>query len=386
MPESLMVGALVGAVYAMWRYHEEPSTKRLIVAAAVSALALFVKPGICFWQIFAAFVFLEVRRLGFKGALGDVRAYAFAALSLSPVVLWYAYGAYWEGFLSGQVSQKVLPRLLLQSFFWQGWFEQIGYVVGYVAFFGAILGFFFARAGAQKALLLGLWAGYLLFGLTFTFHVSTHDYYSLQLIPVVALSLGPVVARALDYAKNGGPVLARSAVLLLLVSAALLSAAEHREKVLGIAEQGRGTAFPGSIVGSALVADYEARVETYTETGRIVGQGETILHAPDFGWPLVYHGRLSPPAGFWPPPGWEDAERSAGRPQPSPEERLDALVAEHSPDYFVVVRRFTYYGTEANFRGKEYRQLRRLLRARYPVAARTGDYVVFDLRRGKGPP
>src|SRR5215210_1639604 len=85
MPEATMIGALVAAIYAIWRYHENPSTKRLVVAASAASLALLVKPGICFWQVFAAFAFLEVRRVGFKGALGDVRAYAFAALSLLPM-------------------------------------------------------------------------------------------------------------------------------------------------------------------------------------------------------------------------------------------------------------------------------------------------------------
>jgi hypothetical protein len=212
--------------------------------------------------------------------------------------------------------------------------------------------------------------------LTFTFHVSTHDYYSLQLIPVVALSLGPLAAHALDYARGNGPVAARAAVLLLLLSGALFSAAAQQDMVSGLAEQDKGTAFPGRYVGNAFAVDYEARVSTYEEIGRIVGGGEAILFAPDYSYPLVYHGRFS--GDYWLALPWTEPEKPAA-------ESLDAIVAERSPDYFVAVRRFTHYGVEANWGAAENAEIRRLLRARYPVAAKTDEYVVFDLRH-KGDP
>lgn len=376
MPEAPMIGALVAAVYAIWRYHEEPSTGRLLVAAVASSLALLLKPGICFWQVFLAFGFLEIRRVGLKGALIDVRAYAFAALSLLPMGLWYAYGAWWAGFLSGQVSAKILPWLLLEPYYWEGWLDRIGFVVGYAAFAGGLVGLFLAGRGAQRALLWGLWAGYVLFGFTFTRHIHTHDYYTLQLIPIVALSLGPLVGRAFGYLKSDGPVTVRAVVLLLLVSAA-----EHQASARGLVEQGRGTAFPGWTVGNTTVADYERRAKIYEEVGRIVGHANVVHLAPDFGWSLLYHGRLRGP--FWPTPGWEESQRSAGREQPSPEKRLDAFLGQGSPEYFVVFRRFAYYGNVEDWEGREYGKLRRMLRTRYPIEARTRNYVVFDLREEK---
>ncbi len=381
MPEAPMIGALVAAIYAIWRYHENPSTKRLVVAASAASLALLVKPGICFWQVFAAFAFLEVRRVGFKSTLGDVHAYAFAPLSLLPMGLWYAYGAYWEGFLSGQVSKKIVPGLLLEPSYWQGWLDQITFVVGYAAFAGGLASLFFVGRGAQRALLLGLWTGYLLFGLTFTYHVSTHDYYTLQLIPVVALSLGPFIARAFYYARSNGPVVPRASVLLLLLSAALFSVAEHRATVLGLAEQGRGAAFPGRLVGNATVANYQDRADIYEDIGRIVGHDAVIYLAPDFGGPLLYHGEI--------PNGQKlttHFQRRAGRPQPSAGVPFDDLVAQGSYEHFVVIRRFTFYGNKEDWGGKEYGKLRRSVRERYPVAARTPDYVVFDLRNRKDSP
>jgi hypothetical protein len=44
----------------------------------------------------------------------------------------------------------------------------------------------------KRRFLLGLWAGYAVFGIYFNYHISTHDYYSLPLIPIVALSIAPL--------------------------------------------------------------------------------------------------------------------------------------------------------------------------------------------------
>ncbi len=55
----------------------------------------------------------------------------------------------------------------------------------------ALLGLFFFD-DKKRRFLFGLWVGYALFGLFFNFHISTHDYYSLPLIPILALSIAPL--------------------------------------------------------------------------------------------------------------------------------------------------------------------------------------------------
>ncbi len=189
MPESLMIMMLLISIFTILRYHEQPSTRRLAIAATASSLAMFVKPGICFFQIFGAFVSLAIYREGIRGSLTSLRLLIFAVLSLLPTGLFYLYGMLIGGFLQGHIQDKIRPDLLLKESFWIGWLQQIGIVVGYVALVGALVGILVLRAGLPRVLIIGLWIGYFLFGLSFTFHVRSHDYYSLQLIPVVALSL-----------------------------------------------------------------------------------------------------------------------------------------------------------------------------------------------------
>src|SRR5215210_7248230 len=49
-PDPLMIMMLLISILAIWRYHRHPSMTRLVVAASVSSLALFIKPGICLFQ------------------------------------------------------------------------------------------------------------------------------------------------------------------------------------------------------------------------------------------------------------------------------------------------------------------------------------------------
>jgi hypothetical protein len=56
----------------------------------------------------------------------------------------------------------------------------------------ALLGFFLIKDRLLRNFLYGLWGSYILFGLFFDYHIATHDYYHLPLIPIVGLSLAPI--------------------------------------------------------------------------------------------------------------------------------------------------------------------------------------------------
>ena len=55
-----------------------------------------------------------------------------------------------------------------------------------------LLGIFLVRERIARSFLFGIWGAYLVFGLYFNYHISTHDYYSLPLIAIVAVSLAPL--------------------------------------------------------------------------------------------------------------------------------------------------------------------------------------------------
>ena len=93
----------------------------------------------------------------------------------------------------------------------------------------------------------------------------------------------------------------------------------------------------------------------------------------------MYHGRLS--GELW-PAYWQGGNRSQRKQQPSAEERFNALYSEHSPEYFIVISRFTQRNQQGDFwNDEEYQELRGLLTEKFRLVAEDEDYVVFDLRR-----
>ncbi len=380
MPDPLMIMLLVMSVYTILRYHENPTMGRLLVAIAASSMALLVKPGICLFQIFGVFGALMVYRKGFIRTITSAHLLLFTVSSLLPVALYYLYGAVIRGFLQGQAQGKVVPQYLLETYFWVGWLEQIGSMVGYIPLLGAVFGVLLLPSGSPRALMAGMWGGYFLLGLVFTYHIHTHGYYSLQLIPVVALSMGPVWDAAVGYIGRRDQYNYRRALVLgLLLIAVIFAVVEQRITIFGIARQAGGAKpFPGRYMGSALIADYGARARTYAEIGELVGHSPTtIFSAPDFGYPLLYHGRLD--GEYWPTPDMMAWWQSRGRTEAhlggatTRRELFDNWYSEASPEYFIVIKSEGW---------KEDRQLRRLLSRNFPKVARDRDYVVFDLQKG----
>jgi Dolichyl-phosphate-mannose-protein mannosyltransferase len=367
MPDPLMIMMLVISVFTILRYHERPTTGWLLVAAAASSVAMFVKPGICLFQIFGAFVALMVYRKGSIRALFSVHLLVFAVLILLPTGLYFAW------FLQDAAS-RIEPEQWVSLNFWRGWLWQIGYIVGYVAFVGALLGVLLLRPGSPRALMVGLWGGYFLFGLVFARHVHTHDYYSLQLIPVVALSLGSLwdSLSRIRWRETSRRFLRVTIVGVLLALA--LSVVDHKETVLLIARQGHGAAFPGKYVTNGTIADYERRAEIYRETGEIVNHSpRTLVFAPDYGYSLAYHGRLDH-GQFW----YLSPESKTVR------KDFAALYRENSFRYAIIIKRFAYYPRQVDWggrgNGKRHEGLRALLTKKFGVMAEDHSYIVFDLR------
>jgi hypothetical protein len=54
-------------------------------------------------------------------------------------------------------------------------------------------------AGKPLRLILGAWLGYILYGLTFAYHIGTHDYYQLPFLPLAAISMAPIGAAILSH-------------------------------------------------------------------------------------------------------------------------------------------------------------------------------------------
>jgi hypothetical protein len=348
-PDPLMICAFLSSILAILRYHLQPSRPRLALAAVLSAVTMFVKP-VCTFAIFAAFVSANISRQGVRRTLTNPSLILFCLVSLLPTSLFYLYGMFVGGFLKGQAGMSFIPSLYFTSAFWLGWLDQINIVIGYVALVVALLGVLLFREGLPRALLVGLWIGYAVFGLIFTYHIHTHDYYQLQLVPIVALSIAPiciVVFNSLIRACSRWPW--RLAVLGVLLFASLLYMREVRWRLRG----------PNT-----------RQVAIAQEIGAITHHStKTVFLAWAYGKPLEYHGEVS--GEYW-PGGEFRLEKLEGKRILTAKERMDSLMTRFSPEYFIVTDREEFDAQP---------DLQQCLAGAFSVVEQNRDYLIFARAR-----
>jgi 4-amino-4-deoxy-L-arabinose transferase-like glycosyltransferase len=347
-PDSLMIMLILASVLAMVRYDEQPTRRRLWIAAGLSAAAFLVKPMALF-LVLCTFAALSIAHRGVRGSVRSPATTLFVLATVLPTLAVYAYGLVSGTFLINEAEKTLLPQLVASDFFWSRWLANVSAVVSLPVLLAALIGSALLRQPRSKALMLGLWIGYVMFCLVVNYNLATHDYYQLQLIPICALGLAPLAALGLR-AVNGPafrPALRRLpwAVLALAIAAAMArSAARPR------------------------VSDHEAVIAE--QIGALVQHStRTVYLAADYGVPLEYHGQVSGAA--WPIASDLEWERLAGVPQPDAEQRFNMWFAPAAPEYFIVLD-VSELDNQPD--------LKQFLTRDFRLIAQTPDYWLFDLR------
>jgi 4-amino-4-deoxy-L-arabinose transferase-like glycosyltransferase len=349
-PDPLMIMLLLGSVLGILRLYDAPSKSRLTMAAVISALAFLVKPGSVF-VIVGVFMALAISREGTWRALITRTTLVFLMIALLPALMIYVYSIFTGRFLLGEAEKTLLPQLWISPFFWQSWLNNIGLTVGFVPFIAALFGVLLFRQGLPRMVMIGFWTGYVVFALVLDYNVATHNYYQLQLIPIVGLSTGPIVALAMNHVNRINSQfpwhLAAWPVLLLGL---VLS--------IGVARS------------TLLNSGAERKARTEQEIGELVNHStRTIFLASDYGVPLEYHGLLSGAA--WPIASDLQWEQLAGVPVLGAAERFNAWFAKDSPEYFIV----------EDFREFERQPDLRQFLSQFPVVSQNSDYLIIKLSR-----
>ncbi|PJF39422.1 MAG: hypothetical protein CUN54_08750, partial [Phototrophicales bacterium] len=111
-PDPLMMMFLLWSVYALLRYTETPTTKTLLIASALSGIAIFVKLQSGFF-IMMAFLALSIYRMGLRKTLLNRDSYIFGVIAVTPVILYLIYG-FQHGFFENETTGRFLPQLWLE--------------------------------------------------------------------------------------------------------------------------------------------------------------------------------------------------------------------------------------------------------------------------------
>jgi hypothetical protein len=374
-PDALMTGVTAVAILQIVRVASSGTVGAWFAAILATAIAALIKPMSLFFTM-GCFVAVgwPARTREPLSRVGAVRSWllawegwAFLLLSIAPTAAYYAYGVFVTGDMSEETGGRFLPHLIRTWFFWNGWWTAARGVADTWLWPLAAIGVLTARPGLPRRLLAGLCVGYLLYGVTFTYHIATHDYYHLPALIIVALASGAAVTRIEDAAAGRqyrGMVAAGAALLTLLVAALWLQRSEATLRRL----------------------DRSSTVATYERIGELLQHSQrTIMLAHDYGMPIRYHGFVTGPS--W--PSADDlsaAQLGAGAGAatgsrwssdvPSAEERYDKFYGPRSPEFFLITDFDSFH---------EQPDLKRFLDARFELLTEDDAFVIYDLRQQRRP-
>ena len=344
MPDPLMVCLLCGAAWAASRWvTTRPGAGTWPWAALTGALAgagLFIKPVAGFFL--APFLaVLVLRRFG-RDAFGRPEVWLAGLLTVLPLASYLVVTT-----LNGRevlgLGSRFFPDKWTDPAFYTAWGTMLVTVLGSGWAFAGLMGLVLLPQRPLRAGLLGWVVGYLALGFTVSHHMSTHDYYSMPLVPVVALGLGALTAAAWQSVSP-----TRRGVRAGLVAVLCLALAV------------------GSVVAGSRLAAVDARGQalrwrylgnSFEPASQIVGL------TPDYGHAFTYYGWRS---YTW----WPTTHDRALMPETADFERYWPQ-RTHGKDFFLVTD-FGQLDAQPD--------LRTHLLAHCLARTTSGPFWVFDLR------
>jgi 4-amino-4-deoxy-L-arabinose transferase-like glycosyltransferase len=343
-PDPLMTALMIWTLWAINRWRKYPTPSNVLLAGALGGLAILIKPIAVFF-IAGAWLGVILAVPGLLRTLSQRSLWAAMLITILPYAIYHVYGFYVNGFLREQYSLRFFPNLWLDPLFYLRWVRKLDSSVGLAWFLLAGLSIFGVQGKAQRGLLFGAFIGYLVYCFSFAYHITTHDYYQLPLVPLVAIGLGAGAQLLLAgiKGKTGWIALAASAALL---GGILITSYDVRSTL-------KDTDYRGEAAAMAALGD-ELR-------------GHSIVGLfPDYGTRLEYWGWLTPTTWF--ATGDFEYRALAGQ-NINPVELFAEKTA--GKDFFVVADLEAYANQP---------ELKEFLTKTYPVWKQTSDLIIYDLR------
>ncbi len=345
-PDPLMVCLVIYSWWAFDRWFYKPAWGSTILAGLLIGMAIFVK-SVAVLVLFGGILGVIIAEKRFLATLKDIRAWVLAGLSVLPTLIFMIYG-FLALNISSQFEGRFFPEMLIDPSHYVRWLFYAADIVGFAALIGGLMGILLLRKRKDRAFILGLWIGYIIYGLLFPYHFLTHNYYHLPLIPLIALSIAPlgetIYARLWDI--NPGRMSQAIAVGILLL-AAVIQAWDAR---VTLAQE-----------------DYRNEPPYWQAIGEVVDlEAEVVALSQDYGNRIAYYGGVD--TTNWPGTGQQDYRDLRGGRSLTFEEQLEKYT--EGQDLFLVTRL------------KEFRDQSDLydhLSTNYPVIAEGQGYLIYDL-------
>jgi len=348
MPDPLMVALIIFSIWALFRWQNTAKWKWAILFGVFSGLSIFIK-NVAVFMVVGAFVGVILGAHGLKRSIRDLQVWVMAVLLVLPTAIYIVYSTViGSGSLESQLALRFFPQMWLDPAFYFSWQNLMSNATGFGLWVAGIVGVFLADKHRERPLLLGLWIGYILFGFTFPYHFTTHDYYHLTIIPIVALSLAPLVKVVFERFFTRNSDLFPRLILIVLVlfgvavqswyARARLAASTHYSEPAFWAEIGDKLGHTASVVG--LTQDYGYRLAYWGWQG-----SSSWFTSADIAVRYMAGQNIDLAKKF--------AEDTAGK-------------------HYFLVTMFSEFDNQP--------EIKDLLYSHYLVVAKTDEYIIFDLQ------
>jgi 4-amino-4-deoxy-L-arabinose transferase-like glycosyltransferase len=348
-PDPLMIGLTLAGLWAFLRWDEELTWRWALFTAILSGAAIFVK-NVAVFPLLGAFAFVILKTHGLRRALKDPQVWMIAILTALPTAIYMIDGLYISKELDPTIGLRFFPQLWGDPAFYVRWKNIIANNLGFGAILLALLGIFLARPGRDRAILTGTLLGYLVYGFIFSYHISTHNYYQLPLIPFISLSLavtGKVLFRKMIEINDRSPWL-RLAVLAVILFG--IGASMWNVRVELVRD------------------DFRTEPQFWAALGDKLGHTTPVLGlTQDYGNRLAYWGWQE--VDDWPTTGDQNLRELAGKAK-----TFDEIFAElaEGKRYFVITH-FKQFDSQPDLKKKLFNT--------YTIVEENSDFIIFDLQQ-----
>lgn len=344
-PDPGMVMWFILFLYFLYRWSEDRSWRWVILAGLSAGMAALIKVVIAY-MIAGGAISIVLAVLGLRRAIRSIQVWSMAGLMILPTAIYYLLFS-----PSGRITEYVtawtlsLLQLIIDPAFYIRWLGMLQNLFGLSILFIALAGVLISKP-LNRTFLAGIWIGYIIYGLTLPYQMYTHNYYHLQLTPLLALSIASIAAMVLSKIAQQ-PRSWQFAFIGVLLIAAL---------------------YPAWVSRTTLAAeDFRAEPVYWQEIAeKLPDDGKIIALIQDYGYRLTYFGGQN--VFLWPITGEQTLAELRGKGKDFEDRFKDQTEGK---SYFLVTA-FGQYNQQP--------ELKQKLEENYPLIAEGDGYLIFDLR------
>jgi hypothetical protein len=280
-----------------------------------------------------------------KTAFKDKKIWTTLLLTSLPYALYLMYGLFINKGLSGQFSLRFFPDMWKDVAFYLRWLSNLRRVVSVEWLVLGLLGTFLIDDKTARNILVGAWIGYILLGFILPHHISTHDYYHLPLLLLVAFGISGLFRFVFRRSEQLGGLLRWmiDATILFLFAVYAMDARSEMKKV-----------------------DYTSQIAFWEKMGALFSTDDKVVAlSQDYGNRLAYW-------GWHTPRNWPSMDDIALRQEAGQAVSLEDYFRDYTSgyDYFLITD-FEEYARQP--------QLEQWLQANFATVSSDPAYILYDL-------